>query len=277
MAGEVEEDCRRAVVSVKAGQLAWARERGIEVDTDGYCPRLEDNLFRPLSAGCRQSFAAGDGGELGTVGRRGKMQALHSSSALACNVFDFWTDRGTGGLARSLGVAEGGWAVQFERKFPTGLRGNPPNLDVVLEGRSGLVAIESKFLETYATGKGKFRESYFPAGRRMWAERGLAGAQRLAEAMFRGDVRFALLDAAQLLKHMLGLACSGREWALLCVWFRVEGEAGDRHARELTAFAEMLGEDVARFRAVTYQEVFRGLGAEGAYARYLLERYGRRG
>ncbi len=265
------------MATVKAGQVKWARARGIAVDVDGYCARLEDNLFQPMSAGCREAFAAGDGGELGVAGGRGKMQALHSSSALACNVFDFWTDRAPGGLARALGIAAGGWAVRFERNFPTGLRGNPPNLDVVLEGRSGLVAIESKFLETYGVGKGAFRESYFPRGRRLWAERGLAGAQRVAEALFGGEARFAFLDAAQLLKHMLGVACSGREWALLCAWFRAEGEAGDRHARELAAFGEMLGEDGARFRTLTYQEVFRGLGAEDPYGRYLAGRYGRRG
>ena len=56
--------------------------------------------------------------------------------------------------------------IQFERTFPTGMLGTPPHLDVTLTTDSRrVIAIESKFLETYParTGVRPFRDTYFPA------------------------------------------------------------------------------------------------------------------
>jgi hypothetical protein len=71
-------------------QYEWARNRNISlVGSKGergrplYTAKLEDNLFQPLLPDVRASFAAGDGGELGSSTFPGKMQALHSSSACA--------------------------------------------------------------------------------------------------------------------------------------------------------------------------------------------------
>jgi hypothetical protein len=75
---------------VKAGQRAWAIRSGRAIDKDGYCGCVDDNVFQGLSVGARRDFESGDGTELGKPGERGKIQALHSSSALACNWFDYW-------------------------------------------------------------------------------------------------------------------------------------------------------------------------------------------
>src|SRR5262245_12743048 len=116
---------------LKAKQKAWAASIGLETDADGYCHRCDENLFEPLSACSRRDFAAGDGWELGKDVARGKIQALHSSAALACNVFDYWRGRDLGPLGQSLDLSTRLCGLAFEQKAPTGLEGTAPNLDVM--------------------------------------------------------------------------------------------------------------------------------------------------
>src|SRR5689334_20249024 len=78
---------------IKARQQAWARRQQQTLDNDGYCGCADDNLYRGLSQAARNDFALGGGREVGTDGERGKIQATHSSAALACNWFDYWRDR----------------------------------------------------------------------------------------------------------------------------------------------------------------------------------------
>ena len=267
--------------TVKAMQADWASSADIPLDLDGYCSTVEHNLLCPLSIGCRRSFEDGDGSELGKNGTRGKMQAVHSSSALACNVFDYWTDRDSSSLRRALGLTETLSDIRFEQKFPTGLGGNPPNLDVVIRTAGPSIAIESKFLEPYqpSPSKSTFRDTYFAAGRQLWSDKGLDRCQELAGEIHRGAAKYRLLDAAQLLKHMLGLASAEHGWRLICLWFRAPGLAGDLHARELDHFANRISADGLYFGASTYQQLFGRLSSDAAahehshYLTYLSKRY----
>jgi hypothetical protein len=264
---------------LKQAQRAWARERGVRVDEDGYCHSCDDNFFEPLSACSRRDFDRGSGTELGKKGGRGKIQALHSSAALACNVFDYWRGRDLDVLREALAVRTRLCGIAFEQKFPTSLGGIAPNLDVVLFGCDGsLVAIESKFTEPFVKSKSKcfLKPAYFPLERRLWSDAGLPGCQGLAEGLRDGRIAFETLDAAQLLKHMLGLASGGQPWTLICLWFAPGGGLSDRHAGELAAFSAALGQDSERFRAVTYQALVDRLlraPAHGRYAAYLRDRY----
>jgi hypothetical protein len=271
---------RNLVEALKRKQCAWAGARGFAVDRDGYCILLEENLFQPLSAACQKEFAGGDGSELGKGGGRGKIQALHSSAALACNVFDYWRGRDLEPLGRVLDATITPHRLSFEAKFPTGLGGIPPNVDVVLHGQDGVLAIESKFSEPYARSASKcyLKPKYFVDNRLVWLEVGLPGCQSVAEDLRDGRLRFDLLDAAQLLKHLLGLARCGNRWTLLCLWYRVTGREGDQHADELREFARRISDDGARFAILTYQELFgrmiRSLGPEHQqYLEYLGKRY----
>lgn len=163
-----------------ARQRRWAEAAGHVVDERGYLPSVEANLFRPLSELAQRDFAHGSGSELvGTPTRPAKMRALHSSSALAVNVFDFWHGRDAGPLLRALGIDGELAALRFEAQFPTGLGGTPPNLDVALDLADGtVVAIESKFSE-WLTPKSpnhqQLSAAYFKAGAGVWARRGLPG------------------------------------------------------------------------------------------------------
>lgn len=261
-------------------QRAWAARAGVELDDSGYTLTLGENLAVPLSDAAKAEFDAGDGGELGQDGARGKMQALHSSSALACNVFEYWRHRDKHPLGEALALDTGITSVRFEQKFATGLPGNAPNLDVVLGlSDDSVVAIESKFLEPYGSPHASgCKPKYFEDSTGEWARRGLTRCQEVAERIQSGDVAFRWLNAEQLLKHALGLANSGTQWMLWYVWFRPDGAEGDAHAVEAETFSRLVHEDGIGFRSVTYQDLFRRLretcGSEHSeYLRYLGGRY----
>ena len=241
---------------------------------------MQDNLFVPLSVETRREFEAGDGDELGLGGRRGKMRALHSSSALAVNVFDYWRERDRAPLATALGLASPIVDIVFERKFQTGLPGNLPNLDIVLTlGNGTIVAIESKFLEPWRERRERgFKPKYFAGGMSAWAGLGLAGCSDLAERIQSGETVFSWLHAEQLLKHMLGLAMCGLHWELIYLWYEAPGPESREHATQAEAFARVARADGLSFRSVTYQNLFAHLRepateADATYLDYLDDRY----
>jgi hypothetical protein len=84
-------------------QRQWADGRAIQYKGNGRVLNLADNLFSPLNADTASEFKAGDGDELGAGGSPGKMFSLHSSSSLACNVFDYWRTRPLSPLLESCG------------------------------------------------------------------------------------------------------------------------------------------------------------------------------
>ena len=204
---------------IKARQRNWAARIGLTPDAAGYCSCADDNIFRGLSPDARSDFQGGDGTELGNVGKRGKIQALHSSSALACNWFDYWRGRSLVPLSRAFNPSTPFCEfVGLEQKFSTRLGGIGPNLDVILKCLDGtLFAIESKFTEPYTESalKTVLKPKYFEAGRALWTEAGLSGCQGVAERLRTGPHNFKVLDVAQLLKHMLALALTDSPLATL--------------------------------------------------------------
>lgn len=155
---------------ILAKQIAWATNRGIPLIGSKvyrgrlvYTRKLDQNLFQPLLAEVRESFAAGDGGELGSSGQPGKMQAVHSSSALGINVFQYWKSiSAVPVIAAACGLCREGSNVsvdiRFEEKYPINDSfGYHPNIDVVIhnkpEARIKMFAIECKFSEAYGAHK----------------------------------------------------------------------------------------------------------------------------
>jgi hypothetical protein len=261
-------------------QLAWASAHGVAVDAKGYTAAIDDNLFQPLSAAARADFAAGSGDELGSADKKGKMCALHSSSALACNVFDYWRTRDLSAVSRALDLGATAKAMRFEAKFPTGLDGVPPNLDVALDAHGVTVGIECKFTEPFGSSKPAlpFKSRYFPSDRKLWGEAGLPVCQQLAEGLQKGVPQFKHLNGAQLLKHVLGLSRLGAgKFRLVYLWYAWSGPESEEHASEVVAFGAALDKGI-QFRALTFQEFFRGLSGslkaeDAGYAAYLGARY----
>jgi hypothetical protein len=264
---------------LKEQQRSWAVRAGRGLSSDGYCSCVDDNLFRPLSASARNEFKAGKGTELGTDTRRGKLLASHSSSALACNVFDYWRGRDLEPVSRAFKVqSDFTELVGLEQQFSTGVGPAPANLDVVFRCADGsLFAIESKFSEPYVPSalKTVIKQKYFSADRQRWAAVGLPGCQSVADTLRTGRHSFKVLDVAQLLKHMLALGRNGSDWVLCCLWYEVRGAVADQHRDELRQLAAELGPDADHFQALTYQELLGRLASDEhrEYLTYLRDRY----
>ena len=243
---------------------------------------IEANLWKPLTDRARRGFERGAGSEL-----RKHMKALHSSSALVVNFFDYWTDRNKAALLSALDIDSDGWdSLDFEAQFPTGMRGTPPHLDIAItQSTGGVVAVESKFtehLKRSTRGKSNFATAYFPEHGGIWTGKGLPACQSLAqelrtEELRRGRQRFEYLDPRQLLKHALGLANQqGNRFSLYYLYYDCPGERPEAHRREIDLFAELVGGEIG-FKALTYQEVYKRLRysgqADSQYLDYLGTRY----
>lgn len=256
-------------------QREWAKATGRVPDRQGYLDTVDSNLWRPMCDRSRNAFQNGSGGEL-----ERKMRALHSSSALAVNFFEYWVDADRLPLRQVLGLDSGIQSIAFEAQHHTGLEGNPPNLDVCLSLESGhTVAIESKFCEWLTrkpAAKEHFKPKYFPSGAGLWAARNLPQCQVLAEDIRSKREHFSYLDAPQLLKHALGLATQlGQRFDLLYLYFDWPGPESQKHQGEVAHFAKRVGSEL-RFRAFTYQEMFLQLeskNVERSYLAYLRARY----
>ena len=131
-------------------QQAWAHQREIQFDKDGYTFSLDDNLLFSFLPEVKKEFQSGKGDELGSDEKRGKMQALHSSAALVVNAFQYWVNRNVSDIALACGAPQGMTELHFEITHPTPLGGIPPHLDLEFWGNKlKPLAIESKFTESY--------------------------------------------------------------------------------------------------------------------------------
>ena len=270
--------------AVMRQQRDWAERWGKEPDAKGYLPSVRANLFQGMAQATLSAFEEGAGQELRDSPRHpASMRAAHSSSALAVNVFGYWVDRDCGPLQQALGMEAPISRIAFEQQFPTGLQGTPPHLDIVITSSDGSVlALESKFTEWFHLKRDEpFRSSYFPKEKGCWQLAGLPERQRLAKEMHdaykeRQNNIFCRLDAPQLLKHALGLACGGKQFSLGYIYFDTPGDERDVHLQELEQFGTRVGQEL-NFQAIAYQDLFKRLQASinnhVEYLDYLASRY----
>jgi hypothetical protein len=225
----------------------------VALDGNGYVSDAGLNLLEGVErADFEDDLRQGDGNEL-----EGKFRAAHSSSALAVNTFAPFRRR-LGDLTLPGGRAF--TSLCFERKCPHGLLGRkPPNLDAVVECRDGIVAIESKCLEPLSPHVAKFAPAYKAEitdarSRTAW----FAEMLRLMDEP--GAYRW--LDAAQLIKHALGLAHTfpGRPITLLYLFW--EPSNPDAHAifaahrEEASRFGARVRDGGVQFLAMSYPELW---------------------
>jgi len=274
-------------------QRYWALRHGMPFDNQGYVIQLNDNLFMPLSPGAIQDFQAGAGGELNN-----NMYALHSSSALVANLFDYWRLYNQlqpimATLCPHLGICPA-QDIHYEVPMPIDWnlppRGQPrhPHLDVLIEYRDPAtmdtrkaVAVESKFRETYGQNQGNFAPIYLdPQNAGIWE--GLGPLREIAGQIHDNQVVFQHLKVSQLIKHILGLRSQFGvpNFELLYLWYAVPGPHAVQHAREVREFTRLTQQCRPRvkFRAITHQCFTHSLAGDhrsthGAYIDYLVERY----
>ena len=225
---------------------------GIVLDEQGYTASFAENVVSSVRVtDFEADLTQGSGDEFG-----GKFRAAHSSSALAVNCFAPFK-RNLSDL-RVCGV-DGFTSLHFEKKCPTGLRGTPPNLDVLLERTDRVIAIESKCTEYLSPHAARFSSAYLTGIRdsrreSVWYRELL----RLVDA----PQAFRWLDAAQLLKHALGLmhCYRDRPVTLLYLYWEPLNAAdypllGD-HRRDTAEFGERVAGAQLDFDAMSYNELW---------------------
>ena len=261
-------------------QLKWAIQQKIPLE--GYTKGVKDNIFNnELHPETKKEYERGKGHELD--GKRAHMKALHSSSALVVNVFDYWRRQNRiQDIARCCGAEGIINGMEFEKTHPIkGVNRTPPHLDIEFTGHIPL-AIESKFTETYhrktrRDNKDTHIDVYLEH-RDIW--NGIPKIKALAESISQQSgarTDFEYLDVPQLIKHVLGLMCSfhGR-FSLLYLWYKIDSNEAKQHEEELTRFTISIKDEIS-FQTMTYQDLFNKIrhltDADSAYLKYLERRY----
>lgn len=286
----------KAYEYILAKQAQWAINQGIPlIGSRGqrgrlaYTPDLDRNLFQPLEPAICDSFKRGDGNEIvGTAEKPAKMQALHSSSALGINVFQYWEKANQVPIvaAACRFCREGNdmsVKIVFEDKYPIDPKfAVPPNIDVVFHNsassRVQRFAVECKFTEPYGSQGHQGLKAKYVCFDKAWKD--IPATNALAKSVSPNDNQFGYLHSAQLIKHILGLkAAFGKNgFRLLYLWYDVLGMEGVTHRNEIEAFSKIVRSDGLKFHSLTYQELILGLSGthreqHGEYIRYLTERY----
>jgi len=157
---------------VKSKQQNWANRKGFRLvgstipdkGEKNYLPNLADNLFEKLSKESLDCYNSGDGNETkDSKTRLAKMKALHSSSAIALNLFQYWQNKDVLPIVYACELCSKSKSnlinkIKFEEKFEISgdksLFSYSPNIDVVIrDSQSYVYAIESKFTEPYNSRK----------------------------------------------------------------------------------------------------------------------------
>lgn len=277
-------------------QTQWALNHGIPLvgskgsrGQQAYTPDLNQNLLEPLAPDVRAAFLHGDGNEIvGSANSPAKMQAVHSSSALAVNVFQHWqTVNQVSVIAAACGFCRVGnntsQRIVFEDKYAVDNRFQfSPNIDVVFHNSDSSkfkrFAVECKFSEPYRSQRhGGLKPEYISL-EMVWDD--IPRLHELAKSICPNDTRFTYLHAAQLIKHLLGLKTKAGKsgFRLLYLWYNVLGKEGAIHREEIESFSKVARADDIKFHVLSYQELMVRLSRElrqdhDRYIRYLTERY----
>jgi hypothetical protein len=236
-----------------------------------YLTRWQDNLIEGVTAAdCEADLRRGDGSELDDRPTRftgkiipAKFCAPYSSSALAVNTF--------GPFRHHLMLPPIAGLVRFNKfefEYPcgNGLRTkHRPNFDLFLQADDGAVAaIESKFLETLGSKRVEFSAQYDgpfrgyngrPVAEEPW--------QTLFEELKTGRLKYTHLDAAQLVKHYLGLKVSfnDRPRTLIYIFWEPDNAADleefKKHRHEIADLSDRVDGCETQFLSISYADVWR--------------------
>lgn len=210
----------------------------------------------------RQRFGKSPGNEIAS----GKFLSDESSARLAANCFGWFASQPEQ-LPIPSDCAVRGPAIRVEveesLRFPW-RGGLHPWLDAVIETDDTIIAVESKRCEPFRVGakKSAFSPAYW---RDVWGVE-MAGWQNVRDALHEGRLQFSHLDAAQLVKHSLGLATqaarAGKQGKLLYVFAEpamvsgrmVSDEARRLHRAEIAEMISWVRGDKVPLYAVSYRE-----------------------
>ena len=192
----------------------------------------------------------------------GKFASPQSSAALAANGFGWFLDRpgdcplfpalaDLGGPVREV-------AVERELRLPWS-GGRHPWLDAVLRTNTHVIGVESKRYEPFRDTKvAELSEAY---DRGVWGE-DMEGWCAMRDLLRANPKRYRHLDAAQLVKHALGLATEATSSGLAPVlaYLYAEPQDGARdpsaflaHRREIEDFHAVVAGGRVRFAACSWR------------------------
>ncbi len=237
----------------------------------GYLANPEMNLLTCIKPDLiKEDYLKGGGHEW-----KEKFRAIHSSAALTANTFGRWKiDPSRLTFCGYTGFDK----PELEAKCPTGLGGTPPHLDVLLTSTDTVIGIESKLLEPLTMTKPKFSDSYskerLPLCEDAW--------WKLLERVRQWPSSH--LDAAQLIKHYLGLRHRYRNvnnvLLVYLYWKPLNADAFEeykRHAQDLKEFQLAIKHSSkVQFKAMDYLELWNEWEKDGnmaEHAKLLKNRY----
>ena len=232
---------------------SWRRIKGPEffrATPVGYVNRPEDNLLPSVHlADIEQDYSAAAGHEL-----KRKFCAAYSSAALAANCFGPFRK---GNHKPVVTGANELTSLCFEKRLRHGLPSEPPNLDVVIKGADVLIAVESKCTEYLSRKGGEFKPAYDPLVEKMEA-----GWQAVFKLIRQDSDHFGGLDAAQLVKHYLGIRKSvteQRKVLLYLFWEPVNANLFSvfrEHRHWVEEFRELVTGSEVEFWSQSYAELW---------------------
>lgn len=259
----------RVVVQAKRALVEVAAETGRFVES--YCESPVDNLVDTLTLGQTRAvldqIAGGDGAELKPrASGSPKFCASYSSAALAVNTFAAWMGREPWLI---LAGRSGFTRLEFEVKFPTGLQGRSPNLDVVATGSHSIVAVESKCIEYLGEHDAAFQPSYDAAVEALADESWTTLFRDLKAA----PMLLSRLGVGQLVRHYLGLRRMIAEGhapsatLLYLYWEPADAAQFDdfvAHRHDVVRLARRVADPTVEFVSMSYPELWAQWTASGA-------------
>ena len=265
-----------------ANQLKGLKPAGVfRTDRPLYVHKWVDNLVPGVVLeDFEQELRHGDGNELDDITyksglrRPAKFCASYSSSALTVNTFAPFRARPA--ALTIAGIAGFTSPPKFEAKCPNGLfetngeQSRSPNLDVLAFAGDTVVAVESKFLETLSKKKQDLSPKYVDPFL------GTSGAPAIAEPVWTEmykrvarmtaypgeDLPYTYLDAAQLVKHYLGLKVTHRNQARTLVYLYWEPTNADdigayqQHRKEVADFTARVSGGDTKFLSLSYRQLW---------------------
>jgi hypothetical protein len=233
----------------------------VVLDEDDRAATLAETVLSTVDAAdlgaAIHDIAHGDGGELTRKGKSPKLHSVYSSCGLALNTFGPWR---LDPESLAIGNHKEFDSLAFEVSCPIfSSRAIPPNLDVLLTSAKAVLAIESKLTE-YLTG----RQKAILAPRYAKAVEELADPtwSRQYDLVSTRPGAFQYLNAAQLIKHYLGLKQTfcGMPVTLLYLYWE-PSDASDHaafleHRAEIDRFAGALSDPAIQFEAMNYTDLW---------------------
>lgn len=210
-----------------------------------------------------------------------KCRAPYSSSMLVVNSFARFRRTEMLPVAYDLaGLTRA--KFRFEGTCPTGLGGTPPHLDVLACGSEVVLGVESKCTEHLGSKKPEFADSYL----KLRDSNRQSPAWIIEMEAIRAIKRaYKHLDAAQLIKHALGISNNyfGKRLTLLYIYWEPTNansipEIRD-HRAELQEFRARVRGGSPAFHAMTYDDLWKRWEREAspawlrAHVARLRERY----